>query len=166
MQAILKTAIAHHGLSVIDVVSPCVTFNDHEGSTKSYSYMKEHEEVLHELDFVPFFEDIAVEIPEGEVMDVEMHDGSHLRIRKLRPRLRSDRPAGGARRLLEEAEAKGEVLTGVLYVNTGKPTFLDLLNLSDEPVATLPQSKIRPSREVLEAGDGRTPLKYEEKFHP
>ena len=83
LQAILKTAIAHHGLSVIDVISPCVTFNDHQGSTKSYSYMKEHEEVLQELDFVPSFEDISVEIPEGEVRDVEMHDGSHLRIRKL-----------------------------------------------------------------------------------
>ena len=68
---------------MIDVISPCVTFNDHDGSTKSYGYMKDHEEVLHELDFVPFFEDIAVEIPEGEVRDVHMHDGSHLRIRKL-----------------------------------------------------------------------------------
>ena len=75
LQAIMKTAIAHRGLSVIDVISPCVTFNDHAGSTKSYSYMKEHEEVLQELDFVPFFEDISVEIPEGEVRDVQMHDG-------------------------------------------------------------------------------------------
>ena len=83
LQAILKAAIAHNGLSVIDVISPCVTFNDHEGSTKSYSYMKEHEEPLHELDFVPYFEDISVDIPEGEVTDVQMHDGSHLRIRKL-----------------------------------------------------------------------------------
>ena len=149
LQAILKTAIAHHGLSVIDVISPCVTFNDHEGSTKSYSYMKEHEEVLHELDFVPFYEDIAVEIPEGEVMDVQMHDGSHLRIRKLRPRLRPHRPPGGARPA-RRSRSKGEVLTGVLYVNPGKPTFLELLNLTDEPVATLPESKIRPSREVLE----------------
>src|SRR5881227_2256078 len=58
LQSILKTAIAHNGLSVIDVVSPCVTFNDHEGSTKSYSYMKDHEEMLHELDFVPSYDDI------------------------------------------------------------------------------------------------------------
>src|ERR1700726_4310766 len=63
LQAILKTAISHNGLSVIDVVSPCVTFNDHEGSTKSYSYMKEHEYTLNELDFVPYYEEIAVEIP-------------------------------------------------------------------------------------------------------
>ena len=82
-QAILKTAIAHNGLSVIDVISPCTTFNDHEGSTKSYSYIKEHDELLNEIDFVPFYEDISVEIAEGEVQEVEMHDGSTLRIKKL-----------------------------------------------------------------------------------
>jgi 2-oxoglutarate ferredoxin oxidoreductase subunit beta len=150
LQAILKTAIAHRGLSVIDVISPCVTFNDHAGSTKSYSYMKEHEEVLQELDFVPYFEDISVEIAEGEVRDVRMHDGSHLRIRKLD---RDFDPTDRFKALmaLEESEAKGEVLTGVLYLNTAKPTFLELLNLTDEPVATLPESRVRPSKAVLEA---------------
>jgi 2-oxoglutarate/2-oxoacid ferredoxin oxidoreductase subunit beta len=150
LQAILKTAIAHRGLSVIDVISPCVTFNDHTGSTKSYSYMKEHEEILQELDFVPFFEDITVDIPEGEVQDVQMHDGSHLRIRKLE---RDFDPTDRFKALqaLEESEAKGEVLTGVLYLNTNKPTFLDLLNMADEPVATLPESRVRPPKSVLDA---------------
>jgi 2-oxoglutarate/2-oxoacid ferredoxin oxidoreductase subunit beta len=150
LQTVLKAAIAHRGLSVIDVISPCVTFNDHVGSTKSYSYIKDHEEVLHDLDFVPFYEDISVEIPEGDVMDIPMHDGSHLRIRKLH----KDYDPTDRRRalgLLEEADAKGEVLTGILYVDPAKPTFVDLLNLTDEPVATLPQSRVRPSREVLEA---------------
>src|SRR5689334_6644965 len=149
LQAILKTAIAHNGLSIIDVVSPCVTFNDHEGSTKSYGYMKEHEEVLHELDFVPAYEDISVDIPEGEAMDVQMHDGSHLRIRKLG---RDFNPTNrrAALEALEEAESKHEVLTGVLYVNTGKPTFVDLLNLDDEMLATLPESKTRPPKAVLD----------------
>ncbi len=149
LQAILKTAIAHNGLSVIDVISPCVTFNDHQGSTKSYSYIKDHETILHELDFVPHYEDIAVDIPEGEVRDVEMHDGSHLRIRKLH---REYDPTNRltAASLLEESEAKGEVLTGVLYVNTSKPTFLEQLNMVDVPIATLPESKTRPSRQVLE----------------
>jgi 2-oxoglutarate ferredoxin oxidoreductase subunit beta len=149
LQAIMKTAIAHQGLSVIDVISPCVTFNDHVGSTKSYSYMKEHEEILQELDFVPFFEDITVEIPEGEVRDVEMHDGSHLRIRKLG---RDFDPQDRLKALtaLEESEAKGEVLTGVLYLNTQKPTFLELLNMIPEPVATLAESRVRPSSAVLD----------------
>ena len=149
LQSIIKTAIAHKGLSVIDVVSPCVTFNDHAGSTKSYSYMKDHEQALHELDFVPHFEDISVDIPEGQVMDVPMHDGSHLRIRKLdRDFDPTDRLAALA--VLEEAEKKGEVLTGVLYVNTHKPTFMELLNMGDEALGTLPQSKTRPPRAVLD----------------
>jgi 2-oxoglutarate/2-oxoacid ferredoxin oxidoreductase subunit beta len=149
LQTLLKAAIVHDGLSVIDVVSPCVTFNDHDGSTKSYSYMKEHEAILQELDFVPAYEEITVDIAEGEVMDVQMHDGSHLRIRKLgRDYNPTDRLAG--LRALEDAEAKGEVLTGVLYVNPDKPMFLDLLNLADEPLATLPESRTRPKREILE----------------
>jgi 2-oxoglutarate ferredoxin oxidoreductase subunit beta len=148
LQTLLKAAIAHKGLAVIDVVSPCVTFNDHDGSTKSYTYVKDHEEVLHELDFVPFFQDIAVEISEGEVRDVELHDGSHLRIRKVdRDFDPTDRMAALA--ALEEAETKGEVLTGVLYVNTSKPTLLELLNLVDEPLATLPQSRVRPPVSAL-----------------
>jgi 2-oxoglutarate ferredoxin oxidoreductase subunit beta len=149
LQAILKTAIAHKGLSLIDVISPCVTFNDHTGSTKSYAYMKDHETALHELDFVPHFEDISVDIPEGQVMDVPMHDGSHLRIRKLhRDFDPTDRLAALA--ALEEAEKQGEVLTGVLYVNTQKPTFMELLNVGDAALGTLPESKTRPSRAVLE----------------
>jgi 2-oxoglutarate ferredoxin oxidoreductase subunit beta len=149
LQAVLKAAISHNGLSVIDVVSPCVTFNDHEGSTKSYGYMKEHEAALHELDYVPYFEDISVDLPEGEAMDVRMHDGSLLRIRKT-DRDYDPTNKRGALEALEEAETKGEVLTGVLYVNTAKPTFVELLNLDDEPLATLPESKTRPPKEVLD----------------
>ena len=149
LQSILKASIAHNGLSVIDVISPCVTFNDHVGSTKSYSYMKDHEAVLHELDFVPFFEDIAVDIPEGESMDVQMHDGSHLRIRKL---ARDYDPTSrfGALKALEEAEAKAEVLTGVLYVNTQKPNFVEQLNLVEPALATLPEAQVRPPQAVLD----------------
>ena len=148
-QAILKTAIAHNGLSVIDVISPCTTFNDHEGSTKSYSYIKEHDELLNELDFVPFYEDISVEIAEGEVQEVEMHDGSKLRIKKLG---RDYDPTNkfDALKAIDEAAKKGEVLTGVFYVDTNKPNFMELLELEDAPLATLPESKVRPPREVLE----------------
>ena len=149
LQAILKAAIAHNGLTVIDVISPCVTFNDHTGSTKSYSYMKEHEEMLHDLDFVPHFEDIDVEIAEGETREVEMHDGSRLRIRKLE---RDYDPTNkiSALTMLGEAQEKGEVLTGVLYVNTQKPNFLEMLNMTEERLATLPESVTRPPRSVLD----------------
>ena len=149
LQTLLKAAIAHNGLSVIDVVSPCVTFNDHEGSTKSYSYMKEHEEMLQDLSFVPSFEEISVDIPEGEVRDIQLHDGSHLRIRKLH---RDYDPTNrlAALSAIEDAEKNHEVLTGVLYVNTEKPNFLEMLHLAEEPLATLPQSKVRPGKEVLD----------------
>jgi 2-oxoglutarate ferredoxin oxidoreductase subunit beta len=149
LQAILKTAIAHNGLSVIDVISPCTTFNDHEGSTKSYSYIKEHEELLNEIDFVPFYDDISVEIAEGEVKDVAMHDGSTLRIKKLG---RDYDPASkfDALQAIDEAGKKGEVLTGVFYVDTSKPNFMELLNVDEAPLATLPESRVRPPREMLD----------------
>ncbi|MBL8295384.1 MAG: 2-oxoacid:ferredoxin oxidoreductase subunit beta [Bryobacterales bacterium] len=149
LSAILKAAIAHRGLAVIDVVSPCTTFNDHEGSTKSYGYMKDHDEPLHDIDFVPHFEDISVEIEEGTSMDVRMHDGSTLRLHKLE---RDYDPTEKLHALsvINESAERGEVLTGVLYVNTGKPTLIDMLGLVEEPLATLPQSRTRPSREALE----------------
>jgi len=147
--AILKAAIAHRGTAMLDVISPCVTFNDHEGSTKSYDYMKEHDERLHDIDFVPFFENIEVNYDPGETQDVQMHDGSHLRLRKLD---RNYDPTDSLKALhaIEEARRNQEVLTGILYVNPEGKTFLDLLHTVDEPLATLPQERVRPSPAVLE----------------
>ena len=149
LQAILKAAITHNGLSVIDVISPCTTFNDHEGSTKSYSYVKDHEEQLNELDFVPYYEDISAEIAEGEVKEVEMHDGSKLRIKKLG---REYDPTNkfDALKAIDESNKNGEVLTGVYYVDTTKPNFLDMLSIDAAPLATLPESKTRPPKEALD----------------
>src|SRR5882724_1817439 len=148
--AMLKAAIAHNGTVVLDVISPCVTFNDHDGSTKSYKYVKDHEETLQEVSFVPHFEDIAVEYDAGTTFDVTMHDGSHLQLRKLEEDYDpTDRIKAMTR--LNEAHEKGEVLTGVFYVNTKAPNFIDMLNIVDEPLATLPESVTRPGREVLEA---------------
>src|SRR3954470_13549901 len=79
----LKAAIAHKGTVMLDVISPCTTFNDHEGSTKSYKFTKDHEEPLHDITFVPAFEDINVEYDEGTTIDVTMHDGSSLKLHKL-----------------------------------------------------------------------------------
>ena len=149
LSAILKASIAHQGLSVIDVISPCVTFNDHDGSTKSYGFIKDHDEPVHEVDFIPHFEDIAVEIPEGGVRDVRMHDGSLLRLKKLGRDFDPTDKLNGMK-ALHEAARRGEVLTGVFYVATGKPTFFDMLNIADEPLATLPESRVRPPREALE----------------
>src|SRR5689334_25412202 len=150
LHSMLKAAIAHNGTVMLDVVSPCVTFNDHEGSTKSYKYMKDHEEPLQELSFVPHFEEINVDYDPGTTLNVTMHDGSQLRLRKLEenydPTHRID-----AMHRLHQAHEKNEVLTGVFYGNPKAPNFIDMLNITDEPLATLPQSVTRPGREVLEA---------------
>jgi 2-oxoglutarate ferredoxin oxidoreductase subunit beta len=148
--AMLKAAIAHKGTVMLDVVSPCVTFNDHEGSTKSYKYVKDHEESLQEVSFVPHFEEIAVDYDAGSTLDVTMHDGSHLRLRKLEENYDPTSRLNALTRLTE-AHERGEVLTGVFYVNPQAPSFLDMLNMTDQPLATLPDSVTRPGREALEA---------------
>lgn len=149
LSAILKAAIVHKGLAVIDVISPCVTFNDHEGSTKSYSYMKDHDEPLHEVDFVPSFAEVDVEYEEGESRLVELHDGSKLLLHKLE---RDYDPSNRihALEVLHESARRGEVLTGIIYLDTSRPSFTEVLNLCGEPLALLPEERVRPSREVLE----------------
>jgi 2-oxoglutarate/2-oxoacid ferredoxin oxidoreductase subunit beta len=149
LHTMLKAAIAHRGTVMLDVISPCVTFNDHDGSTKSYKYMKDHEEPLQEINFVPHFEEIDVEYDEGTTVEVTMHDGSRLRLRKLEAEYDATNRIEAVRRLME-AHEKQEVLTGVLYVNPKAPTFIDLLNMTEQPLATLPESVTRPGREVLD----------------
>jgi 2-oxoglutarate/2-oxoacid ferredoxin oxidoreductase subunit beta len=149
LSAMLKAAIAHRGTSVLDVISPCVAFNDHEGSTKSYAYTKDHDEPLHELSFVPVFEDIGVDYDAGSTVDVRLHDGSRLQLHKLEENYDPRDKLGAVRRIME-AQAKGEVLTGVLYVNPEAPTFHDLLHVTEDPLATLPAEMVRPPRKVLD----------------
>jgi len=147
--ALLKGALAHHGTSMLDVISPCVTFNDHEGSTKSYSYVKDHDEPISEVSFVPFFEDISVEYDPGTTTDITLHDGSHILLRKLSTDY-DPTQRGEALRALIESHEKGEIVTGLFFVDTQRPSFIDLLNVVEEPLATLPESAVRPPKEVLD----------------
>ncbi|MBI4442934.1 MAG: 2-oxoacid:ferredoxin oxidoreductase subunit beta [Acidobacteria bacterium] len=149
LSSILKAAVAHRGTAMIDVISPCVTFNDHQGSTKSYDYMKQHDEPLHEIDFVPHFESIEVDYDPGETQDVQLHDGSHVRMRKLD---HSFDPTDRKNVLLtiEEAHTRNEVLTGIYYLQPAGKDFVELLNLVEEPLATLPEERVRPGRAALE----------------
>lgn len=149
LQSMLKAAIAHKGTVMLDVISPCVTFNDHEGSTKSYKYMKDHEEPLHDVNFVPHFENIEVEYDPGTTANITMHDGSSLRLTKLEEDYDPTNRATAVKRLMD-AHAKGEVLTGVFYVDTQKESFTDLLNMTDDALALLPQEKTRPGKDVLD----------------
>ena len=146
---LLKAALAHRGTVMLDVISPCVTFNDHEGSTKSYKYLKDHEEPLQDLGFVPSFENIEVEYDPGTTAMVRMHDGSELRLRKL-DRDYDATNRVGALRVMAEAHDKGEVLTGVFYVNTQAPSFMEMLRLTDQPLASLGQDVVRPSAQALD----------------
>src|SRR6185437_1818354 len=145
LTAILKAALAHRGTVMIDVISPCVTFNDHEGSTKSFKYVLEHEEAMQEVSFVPSFDDIAVDYDPGTTLDVAMHDGSHLRLRKLAHDF-DPTDLSQAMRVLNASHASGEVLTGVFYIDTKKPDFVAQLGLVPEPLAHLPEATVRPSR--------------------
>jgi 2-oxoglutarate ferredoxin oxidoreductase subunit beta len=149
LHAMLKAAIAHKGTVMLDVVSPCVTFNDHEGSTKSYKYMKDHDEPLHEMNFVPAFEEIAVDYDPGTTINVTMHDGSQLRLRKLEEDYDPTNRIGAIKRMME-AHEKNEVLTGVLYVDPKSPSFIEMLNMVEEPLATLSPEVVRPGRAVLD----------------
>ncbi len=148
--SMLKAAIAHKGTVMLDVISPCVTFNDHEGSTKSYKFMQEYDEPINEVGFIASFDEIDVDYDSGQVYDVEMHDGSSLRLRKLHADYDPTDKANAVRTLMESHE-NNEVLTGVLYINTEQPTFIDQLGIVDEPLATLPESLSRPPKSALDA---------------
>jgi 2-oxoglutarate ferredoxin oxidoreductase subunit beta len=146
----LKAAIAHNGTVMLDIISPCVTFNDHEGSTKSYRFTQENDEPVNEIGFVPSFQEIAVDYDPGQSQDIQLFDGSSLRLRKLREDYNpTDR--ANAVRILMESRDKQEVLTGVFYVSPAQPSFIDQLNVVDEPLATLPESLTRPPQSALDA---------------
>ena len=147
--SILKAAIAHKGTCMIDVISPCVTFNDHEGSTKSYAYVKEHDEILGEVNFVPFFEDINVDYEAGATTEVTMHDGSHLYLKKLAEEYNpSDKMA--AITTLHDSARRGEFATGVIYIEPDKEDFLSSLNCVETPLAFLTPDQVRPPKAVLD----------------
>jgi 2-oxoglutarate ferredoxin oxidoreductase subunit beta len=147
--ALLEGAIAHNGTCMLDVISPCVTFNDHEGSTKSYSYVKDHDEPLADVSFIPYFQDIAVDYDQGTTKEITMHDGSRMVLKKLGTDY-DPTNKGEALRILTEAHDKNEIVTGLFYVDTKRENFLEMLNVVDEPLATLPESRVRPPRKVLD----------------
>ncbi len=147
--SLIKGAIGHRGTAFLDIVSPCVTFNNHEGSTKSYPFAKAHDEVLHELSFVPFFEQIDVDYEEGESIDVALHDGSQLRLRKLHEGY-SPTDKIGALKMLTEATEQRELLTGLVYIDEEGDDFIAQLNTVDRPLATLTQAETQPSPEALQ----------------
>jgi 2-oxoglutarate ferredoxin oxidoreductase subunit beta len=150
VREILKAAISFNGLAVLDIISPCVTFNNHEESTKGYSYGKEHEVPIHDIFFVPDFDEINVDYQPGESIDVKLHDGPTIRLKKL-DRDYNPNSRLGALQLLDEAKKADQLVTGIIYIDESRETLVEALNLEEAPLALLPESKTRPSRESLTA---------------
>ncbi len=146
---LIKAAMSHPGFAFINVISPCVTFNNNPGSTKSYDYVREHMETTALVDFVPIAHEIKADYPEGSAQNLKMHDGSTLSLRKLGtdwdPRDRSS-----AMNAVLNSKLKGEILTGLLYLNPDTTDLHDLIQTSDRPLNSLSQAELCPGSEALD----------------
>lgn len=148
MIQLFKAAHSHKGLALLDIISPCVTFNNHEGSTKSYTFAKDHDVPLHELGYVPPYEEISVEIKAGETKTIELHDGSHLTLKKLNEEYDpSDKLK--AMQMLQESRTTQQLLTGLLFYHPDQSDLNSLLNLCDTPLCQLTEKELDPGPESL-----------------
>lgn len=150
MVPLLKGALMHRGTAVLDIISPCVTFNNKDDSTKSYAWGREHDERLHDIQFVPIAEEIQVEYKAGEVKEVEMHDGSKIVLRKVDDMFHDPTDKHAAIRLLTEANDKQEFVTGLLYLDPNRENLAEINDLGATPLARLQQDKLRPSAASLQ----------------
>ena len=146
---LIEGAIRHGGAAFIDVISPCVAFNNHAGSTKSYDYVREHNEAVNRLDFWPQREEITAEYGEGEVTEVRQHDGSVVRLRKLHA---DYDPTDRIRAMsyIQEHAARGEVVTGLLYLDVDSADLHEQLGTVDAPLNTLGAAELCPGSAALE----------------
>jgi 2-oxoglutarate ferredoxin oxidoreductase subunit beta len=145
---LIQAGLSHRGFALIDVLSPCVTFNDHEGSTKSYAYTREHYEPVVNADFVPFEREIVADYAAGESLPVMMHDGSRVLLRKFAHDYDpTDRVAASA--FIQERQKQGEYLTGLLYIDESQPEFHDVNGTPDEPLNSLPFAALSPGSQGL-----------------
>lgn len=149
VRELLKAALSHRGTAVLDIISPCVAFNNQDTSTKSYGFGKAHEERLHEIGYVPMRDEIMIDdYAPGEVKIVELHDGSVVQLRKLEADY-EPRDRGAALARLEKAGREQEFITGLIYFDPGRPGLAELSDVGDVPLVDLPAEKLRPSREKL-----------------
>jgi 2-oxoglutarate ferredoxin oxidoreductase subunit beta len=149
MVPLLKAALKHKGTSVLDIISPCVTFNDFDGSTKSWDWGKEHEEQLHEVGFVPRLPEIEVEQKAGQATRVQLHDGSWITLKALHHEEHDVTNRVSAFKLLDESQRNNEFLTGLIYVDSKRRDFVTIQNMTTAPLALLPDESLRPSEAIL-----------------
>jgi 2-oxoglutarate ferredoxin oxidoreductase subunit beta len=145
---ILKAAMSHSGFAFINVISPCVTFNNNPGSTKAYDYVREHMETTALLDFVPIANEIKANYEEGSVEDLRMHDGSVIKLHKI------DNDWDPLDRIsainaVQKSRVKGEILTGLLYVNSDTSDLHEILSTSEKPLNALGQDELCPGSDTL-----------------
>lgn len=151
VKEILKAALAHEGIAVLDIISPCVTFNNQENAFHSYAWGKDHEEPLHEISYIAPRSEIILEreMEEGEIREVAMHDGSTVILKNLEkgydPTNRYE-----ALRVMEEAQRNNWLVTGLLYINTTKPTLTSIYDLVETPLNRLTESDLRPARSAID----------------
>ena len=136
------------GFSLIDIISPCVTFNNHVGSTKSYDHIREHNESVSSLDFVPIGQEIKTKYAEGTKVDVPLHDGAILTLEKLSKKY-NPMEKGQAIQSLNQAEKNGKVLTGLLYINPEVKDHAEILNIADTPLNQLSRKELCPGSSKL-----------------
>ncbi len=146
---LIKAAMSHPGFALIDVISPCVTFNNNPGSTKSYDFVRDHIEATSALDYVPEEEEITVHYEEGTVAKVTLHDGSELELKKLNKEWDPTNRRASFNKV-HEAKEKGEILTGLLYLDPESRDLHDILNTPEAALNTLDEPKLCPGSEVLE----------------
>jgi len=150
LTSLIRAAMGHHGMAVIDVISPCVTFSNNDESYKSYNYVKANDEVLHLLDYIPHFTPMEeVDIPEGEYDDIEMFDGSTLRLETIGSE-HDPSDAVSALKAIHQAEGENKHVTGLLYYDPDQQTADEALGLTEAPLSSLDEAEMRPSKQSLD----------------
>lgn len=146
---LIKAAISHRGFALVDVISPCVTFNNNAGSTKSYEFVRAHAEATGTVDFVPMREEITAQYAPGESTEVTMHDGSVLHLKKLDEQLDPfDRLS--AMTAIESFRAEGKIMTGLIYLDRTSADLHEVLDTVHRPLNTLSEDDLCPGNRVLE----------------
>lgn len=151
VRELIKAGMSHNGLAVIDIISPCVTFNNADSAHHSYGWSKENETPIHDITYVPLMDEISIsDFEEGDYRNVSMHDGSVVRLKKL-DREYDPTNRQSALNVLEEASSKQLLITGLIYVETDRPSFTEYFNLPDEALNRLTDRHLRPSKDKLDA---------------
>jgi len=150
LKSLVKAAMSHKGFALIDVISPCVTFNNNDESLRSYGYVKDNNVTLHIADYIPNRAPMEeIEVPEGHYRDITLHDGSVIRLETISEDHDPTNAVAGLS-ALHAAEAEAKHVTGLLYYDGNKPSLIEDLGLVDSPLIDVADTDLRPSRETLD----------------